>query len=95
MPRPASTPLAGFFSELPAKDRELAVLSLDLQPLLLQSKTDEEKQDLLDEAGLVTAVKNLPELGLEEMSMALSSKGASLFPEILADWIAEGQPVGI
>jgi len=43
-----SNPLQQFFTDLPPKDRDLLVLSLDLQLALSKSKTDEEKQDLLE-----------------------------------------------
>ena len=48
MPRPTASPLTEFFTELPPKDRELVILSLDLQLSLLRSKSDDEKQDLLE-----------------------------------------------
>ena len=65
------------------------------QLLIISMMCHQDNDSALDEGNLVMAVENLAEIGLEEMSMALSSKGASSFPEILAGWIAEGPPVGI
>jgi len=65
------------------------------QILIISMMCHPDNDLALDEANLVRSIEDLSEAGLEEMCMALASKGASSFPEILAGWIAEGPPMGI
>jgi len=65
------------------------------QLLIISMMCHPDNDAALDEANLVRSIEDLAEAGLEEMCMALTSKGASSFPEVLAGWIAEGPPTGI
>jgi hypothetical protein len=48
MPPNPANPLQKFFTDLPPKESDLVILCLDLQLTMSKSRSDEEKQDLLE-----------------------------------------------
>lgn len=48
MPQRAFNRVQPFFMDLPPRDRDLAVFCMDLQLTMSKSRSDDEKQDLLE-----------------------------------------------